>query len=152
MDASAEFSSFCANIPNDRWRVSLTGQKMLNNKMERVSRLSLTAVTANSLARLTFWPVWISGLRKGQGGAMMEAPSAASPGWYAARVALWVNTLAGCDRCARLRCLSSQQLHGWLLRSAPDGQTLTAHQRFPVFPLCLAWRNPKSVASVKIRD
>lgn len=85
---------------------------MPNNKRERVSRLSLTAVTANSLARLTFRPVWISGLRKGQGGGMMEVLCAASPGWYAARAALWVNTLAGCDRCARLRCLSSQQLHG----------------------------------------
>lgn len=131
--------------------VSPTGQKMPNNKRERVSQLSLTAVTANLLARLTFRPVWISGLRKGQGGGTMEVLSAASPGWYAARAALWVNTLAGCDRCARLRCLSSQQLHG-LLRSARRGQTLTAHQRFPVFPLCLAWRNPKSVASVKIRD
>lgn len=59
-------------------RVSLTGQRMPNNKRERVSRLSLTAVAANSLARLTFRPVWLSGLKKGQGGGTMEVLSAAS--------------------------------------------------------------------------
>lgn len=122
--------------------VSLGGQTMLNNKRESESGLSPTAVVR----------VWTGGLRKGQDGGTREVLKCglAAPGrWVGDRAACWANTLAGCDRCAGHRCMSRQQLHGWLSSVVLRGQTLNAQRRFPAFPLCFAWRNPNSVGSAK---
>lgn len=140
MELFMEWLPACAIFPNDRWR-GLSGRSDGAQQQKGKWKWAVSNSCCESLDR--------RGLRKRQGGGDEGGPQCglAAPGrWIEERAACWVNTLAGCDRCAGHRRLSSQQLQGrpwWAVR------TLNARRRFPVFPLCFAWRTPNRVASAK---
>lgn len=148
MELFMEWFSVCATFPNDRWRGLSVRLEDAECKRESESGLSPTAVPDISKS-LGQRPEERTG-RGDEGGPLCGL---IAPGrWFRDQATCWVSTLAGCERCAGHRCMSSQQLHRWLLRAILCGQTLNAHQCFPVFPLCFAWRNPNSAGSAKIRD